>query len=167
VSEDISLSGKAVIGQTVNSPEIQSLRSVVKAFPADVDLHSEPIPPEWIISGAPQARVQRLVRTRDRSGSVVVWDCTAGSFEWHYVQDETLLVVSGEAFLQLPDGQERCFGPGDVGFFPAGTICKWRVAEYIRKVAVLKESMWPPFGYCLMQWNKLVRAVGLTRRTRI
>jgi uncharacterized protein len=166
VSEDISLSGKAV-GQTVNSPEIQSLRSVVTAFPPDVDLHSEPIPAEWIISGAPQARVQRLVKTRDLVGLVVVWDCTAGSFEWHYAQDETLLVVSGEAFLQLPNGQERRLGPGDVGFFPAGTICKWRVAEYIRKVAVLKESMWPPLGYCLTQWNKLLRAVGLARRTRI
>ena len=106
-----------------------------------------------------------LVRSRDYTESVVVWDCTAGSFRWHYSQDETLFVITGEAFLQLENGDERRFGPGDVGFFHAGTTCTWRVADYIRKVAVVRETMWRPLGMCLKGWKKMLRVVGLAGKS--
>ena len=71
----------------------------------------------------------------------------------------------------LENGEERRFGPGDVGFFPAGTTCTWRVATYILKVAVLRESIWRPLGYCLKAWKKILRMLGLLgealRRSRI
>jgi uncharacterized cupin superfamily protein len=135
------------------------------ATPANVELNPEPIPQEWILSGEPVARGKNLVRSRDWTSTVVVWDCTAGSFRWHYSQDEAILVISGEAFLMLENGTERRFGPGDVGFFPAGTTCTWRVAEYIRKVAVLRESMWQPLGFCLKIWKKFLRVVGLAGKS--
>ena len=141
------------------------LRSIVAATPANVELAPEPIPQEWIISGTPVARGKMLVRSKDYTESIVVWDCTAGSFRWHYSQDETLLVISGEAFLLLENGSERRFGPGDLGFFHAGTTCTWRVADNIRKVAVVRETMWPPLGMCLKAWKKLLRVVGLAGKS--
>jgi len=141
------------------------LRSIVMALPANVDLDPEPLPQEWVLSGAPIARSKILVRSRDWTSSVVVWECTAGSFTWYYGQDETIFVISGEAFLLLENGSERRFGPGEVGFFPAGTTCTWRVAESIRKVAVLRESMWRPLGFCLKAWKKLLRMVGISGKS--
>jgi uncharacterized protein len=141
------------------------LRSIVMASPASVALEPEPIPPEWILSGTPIARSKHLVRSRDWTSSVVVWDCTPGQFRWHYNQDETILVISGAAFLLLENGEERRFGPGDVGFFPAGTTCKWRVSEHIRKVAVLKEDMWRPLGFGVKAWKKVLRMAGLAGKS--
>jgi hypothetical protein len=134
-------------------------------LPVSVELDPEPLPQEWILSDAPVARSKILVRSRDWTSSVVVWDCTAGRFTWHYGQDETIFVVSGEAFLLLENGEERRFGPGEVGFFPAGTTCTWRVAENIRKVAVLRESMWPPLGFCLKGFKKVLRIIGLSGKS--
>jgi uncharacterized cupin superfamily protein len=166
VSKVVSLSRDASAEHTGDiHPESTLLRSIVMATPASVDLDPEPIPQEWILSGTPVARSKNLVRSRDWTSSVVVWDCTAGRFTWHYSQDETILVISGEAFLLLENGEERRFGPGEVGFFPSGTTCTWRVADYIRKVAVLRESMWRPLGFCLKAWKKLLRVMGLAGKS--
>jgi uncharacterized protein len=166
VSKVVSLSRDASARPVNNSqPDSALLRSIVMAAPASVELDPEPIPQEWILSGAPVSRSRNLVRSRDWTSTVVVWDCTAGSFRWHYSQDETILVISGEAFLMLENGEERRFGAGDVGFFPAGTTCTWRVADYIRKVAVLRENMWRPLGFCLKAWKKLLRIVGLSGKS--
>ena len=127
--------------------------------PATVELQPEPIPPEWILSGAPVARSHKLLTSHDWTSTIVVWDCTAGHFTWRYGQDEVILVVSGEAFLINDKGEERRFGPGDIGFFPAGTLATWRVADYIRKVAVLRETMWRPLGFILKVSKKLLRIV--------
>jgi len=151
----------------VGQVESTLLRSIVMATPANFELDPEPIPQEWILSGTPISRGKNLVRSRDWTSTVVVWDCTAGRFRWHYSQDEAILVVSGEAFLLLENGEERRFGPGDVGFFPAGTTCTWRVADYIRKVAVLRETMWRPLGFCLKIWKKFLRVVGLSGKSPI
>jgi uncharacterized cupin superfamily protein len=166
VSKVVSLSRDASVEHAgASHSESALLRSIVTATPANVELEAEPIPQEWILSGAPVARSKSLVRSRDWTSSIVVWDCTAGRFRWHYSQDETILVVSGEAFLMLENGEERRFGPGDLGFFPAGTTCTWRVAENIRKVAVLRESMGWPLGFGLKAWKKLLRIVGLSGKS--
>jgi uncharacterized cupin superfamily protein len=141
------------------------LRSITTATPASVELDLEPIPQEWILSGEPIARSKTLTRSRDWTSAIVVWDCTAGTFRWHYSQDETVLFLSGEAFLQLENGEERRFGPGDLGFVPAGTTCTWRVADSVRKVAVLRESMWRPLGFCLKAYKKLLRVVGISGKS--
>jgi uncharacterized cupin superfamily protein len=105
--------------------------------------------------------------SRDWTSSVVVWDCTAGTFHWHYGQDEAIIVVSGSAVLLQSDGEERRIGPGDVGFFPAGTIAKWRVDDYIRKIAVLREPVWRPVGIGMKVWNKALRTAGFKRERPI
>ena len=166
MAKEVSLSSDAAVG-SASSPHFESaiLNSIVMATPANVELGPEPIPQEWILSGSPVSRSKLLARSRDWTSSTVVWDCTEGSFHWHYSQDETVLFLSGEAFLLLENGQERRFGPGDLGFFPSGTTATWRVAGQVRKIAVLKESMWPPFGLCLKAWKKLLRAIGLAGKS--
>jgi len=166
VSKVVSLSHNTSAERNAGGQsESALLRSIVMTLPVSVELDPEPLPQEWILSDAPVARSKILVRSRDWTSSVVVWDCTAGRFTWHYGQDETIFVVSGEAFLLLENGEERRFGPGEVGFFPAGTTCTWRVAENIRKVAVLRESMWPPLGFCLKGFKKVLRIIGLSGKS--
>ena len=128
---------------------------------ATVELNPEPIDGQWILSGSPIARSKIVARSSDWASSLVVWDCTAGQFRWHYGQDEAIIVISGAAYLLGDDGEERRFGPGDYGFFPAGTVATWRVDDYIRKIAVLREPLWRPVGFALKAWNKLLRKAGL------
>jgi uncharacterized cupin superfamily protein len=146
-------------------PENAMSKSIVMATPATVELQPEPIPREWILDGTPDARSKTLARSHDWASHIVVWDCTPGRFHWHYSADEVILVVSGEAFMINDKGEERRFGPGDLGFFPAGSSCTWRVTEPIRKVAVLRESMWRPLGFGLKACKKLLRVAGLAGKS--
>lgn len=139
-------------------------QSIVRVAPIGVDLNPAPIRPEWVLEGSPMAWSREVARSRDRMSQVVVWECSAGLFMWHYSKDESLIVISGEAFLTTESGQELRLGPGDVGFFPAGTTCTWRVPGPLRKVAILGEPMWGPLGFVVKAWNRLLQMAGLRGR---
>jgi uncharacterized cupin superfamily protein len=139
--------------------------AIVTAIPATVDLEPEPIPTEWIVSGTPVARCKKIVRSPDRTSHIVIWDCTPGSFKWHYGMDEAIVIISGEAFMTNDNGEERRFGPGDFVFFPAGSWATWRITETLRKVGVLKENMWLPLGLAVKAWHKLLRILGLAQKS--
>jgi len=134
-------------------------KSIVIAAASTADLTAAPVTPDWVINGVPKTRSRKLARSRDRTSYVIVWDCTAGRFNWHYDKDETLVVLSGEAFITNEKGEERRIGAGDVVFFPAGTSSKWHVPEYIKKVAVLRHTMPRPIGFGVLVWNLLLRIV--------
>jgi len=138
-------------------------KSVVMAVPANVDLGPtmQPMRPDSVLSGKPESRSKVLVRSRDWTAHILIWECTAGRFNWHYEQDESVVVVSGEAFMINENGEERRFGAGDVGFFPAGTSCTWYVPNGFRKVALVREPLWYPLGFAVKAWNKLLRMAGL------
>lgn len=102
------------------------------------------------------------MRSHDLTSDIVVWECTAGRFECHYSQDEVVMVVAGEVFITHQNGEEQRLGPGDLGFFPAGTSCVWRVPVSVRKIAVLRETMWRPVGLGLKIWKRLLRTVGIS-----
>ncbi len=140
-------------------------KSVLMVDPATVELEPEPIPESWILSGTPKASSKTMARSHDWTSHTVVWECTAGRFQWHYATDESILVVSGEAFMLEEDGGERRIGPGDLGFFPAGTSCTWRVKDRIRKVAVLREPLWRPLGLALKVWHKFLRVAGFSGKS--
>jgi uncharacterized protein len=138
--------------------------AIVMTTAADVDLgvDAQSFPSKWVLDGAPESKSKILARSSDSTANVEVWECTAGLFRWHFDRDEVIVVISGEAFLIRENGTERRFAVGDVGFFPAGTHCTWRVDEHFRKVAVLKENIWGPLGFALKCWSKLSRvATGL------
>ncbi len=135
-------------------------KSVVVVSPDVGNLYPEPIPRNWVLSGAPKAWSKVTLRSRDWVSRIVVWECTAGRFKWHYRSEEFIKVVSGEAYTINERGEERRFGPGDVGLFPAGSSCIWRVPQYFRKIAVLREPLWPPLGLCLKLWNKFLHELA-------
>ena len=138
-------------------------KSIMTATPATLELDQPgSIPSDWVLIGKPETRRKMLGRSHDWTSSVVVWECTAGGYTWHYDQDEVIMVISGGGFMTDEKGEERWFGPGDVAFFPAGTTCTWRHPDHFRKVAVLKESLWRPLGFALKVWKKILRNIGLT-----
>lgn len=142
---------------------------VVIVTPADVKLEDglQPLLPGSVLGGAPASRSKTLVRSKDWAANLVIWECTAGRFRWHFTQDETLFVVSGETIMIGDMGEERRLGPGDIAFFPAGTRCTFVVPNGIRKVAVVRESMWRPLGFSLKVWNKLLRSTGLAGKSQL
>jgi uncharacterized protein len=168
VAKVVSLSRDAFVEGNRNGQAADgSLQSILMVTPASVELEPEPIPSDWIVSGSPEARCRKMVRSRDRTSHIVVWDCTPGTFRWHYDMDEAIVVISGEAFMINHKGEERRFGPGDLAFFPAGSSCTWRITETLRKVGFLRESLWRPLGFILKAWHKLFRIVGLGGRSPI
>jgi hypothetical protein len=131
-------------------------KPVVFAYPADVELTDAPIAPHWITEGTPRARAAKLAVTADGTSTVMAWSCSAGRFTWNYAIDETLHVISGEAFVTDDQGVERRLGPGDMVFFPAGSRSNWYVPHEIRKIAFCRHAMPRPLGVMLRTWNKLV-----------
>jgi uncharacterized cupin superfamily protein len=140
-------------------------KSALIAAASTAGLNATSIARDWILEGKPETRSKELARSHDRTSHVMVWDCTAGRFNWHYNKDETLVVIEGEAFISDQNGGERRIGPGDIVFFPAGTSAMWRVPNYIKKVAFLRHTIPRPFGFCVLAWNLLLRIVGLRRRS--
>jgi uncharacterized protein len=136
-------------------------KSIVIEASASADLEPSSISPDWILAGTPEARYKVLARSHDRTSWVVVWECTAGRFNWHYGEDETVVVISGEVFITNKKGEERRLGPGDMGFFPAGSSCTWRVNDRVKKVAVLRQNLPSPLGIGVRAWHKLLQILGL------
>jgi len=138
-------------------------KQIVTATPIAFDLGpgTVPILPHWVLNGSPLTRTKQLLRSRDYTSNIVVWECSAGSFNWHYNQDEMVVIVAGEVFITNEKGEERRLGPCDMAFFPAGTVVKWRVPQCVRKVAIVRETLWWPAGFALKAYKKLLRMVGL------
>jgi|SRR5215471_14177177 len=139
-------------------------REIVIATPKACELGAETISisPNWVVSDTPISRIKTVVRSRDWTSHVLVWECTRGKFKWRYRQDEVAVIVSGEAFITTDESQERRLGPGDLAIFPAGSSCTWRVPERVRKVAVIRETMWWPLGLGLKVLKKLLRLADAT-----
>jgi uncharacterized cupin superfamily protein len=127
---------------------------------ASAELVPAPISPGWILAGAPEARNKTLAISHDRTSTIVVWECTAGRFKWHFSEDETLVVISGEFFVTPEKGEERRLGQGDVGFFPAGSTCITRVENHVKKIAVLRKDLPPPLGIAARAWHRFLRIGG-------
>lgn len=138
---------------------------MLSATLADVKLERGSIPSEWFLSGQPETRSKLLGKSRDRLAYIMLWECGAVSYKWHYRTDEAYIVLSGEGFMTDEKGVEHRFGPGDVAFFPAGTNATWRHPDHFRKVAVLKDSIWPPLAFALKAWNRLFQALGVSGKS--
>lgn len=138
---------------------------IVLETAASVELNSEPIPKDWILSGSPEARAKKLAKSADFTSYIMVWDCTPGRFTWHYNKDETLVVVSGEVFITNEGGVERRLGPGDFAFFPGGSSATWNVTSRLRKVAVVRETMPRPLGFVIRGFKGALRRAGLAGKS--
>jgi glyoxylate utilization-related uncharacterized protein len=91
----------------------------------------------------------------------MVWECTAGRFNWNYNEDEIVMVIAGEVFITTENGEERRLSQGEMAFFPAGSSCTWRVSDRIKKIAILRKDLPPLLGFGVLAWHKLLRMAGL------
>src|SRR5258707_13453427 len=100
-------------------------RPEISNFSSRLELQSAPIAPDWIVDGAPLARNRVLAPSTDGSGWTMLWDCTAGTFDWHYSFDETVHVIEGSVTITDAKGVSRTLRAGDMGFFPAVAAARW------------------------------------------
>ena len=104
-------------------------------------LSPAPIPDDWILEGKPLARCRRLAGSTDGLGSTLMWDCTAGRFNWYYKADETVYVVEGSMTVVDDAGQLSHLKAGDAFLFPKDTRFEWTVHTYVRKVAFVHQPV--------------------------
>ena len=100
-----------------------------------------PIPKTWILDGSPVARKKTLAGSSDRLANTLMWDCTAGRFNWFYDEDEVIHVLEGSVVIEDEAGVRRRLQAGDTFLFPAGSRFHWTVPHYIRKIAFLREPL--------------------------
>ena len=97
-----------------------------------------PIRAEWILEGNPLAQAKVLSTSSDRTAKTVIWDCTAGRFNWIYDIDETIYVLEGSVLIKDQTGNSRRVAAGETIFFRAGSQAEWTVEGYIRKIAFFR-----------------------------
>jgi uncharacterized cupin superfamily protein len=100
------------------------------------DLGDCPIHEPHVIAGAPVARATCLTASPDGGISTHIWDCTAGTFHWHFGVDEIVHILDGEVHVTGDDGHTQTLRAGDVGHFAYGSHTVWDVPQYVRKLAV-------------------------------
>jgi uncharacterized cupin superfamily protein len=114
---------------------------VIKLAAGSVSLNPSPIYSNWILEGSPIARHKVLSSSADGTASTLIWDCTAGRFNWFYDVDETIFVLEGGVVLRDVAGTARRLSAGDSVFFPAGARAEWTVETYIRKLAFCRAPL--------------------------
>lgn len=134
---------------------------VVAAAIDDLKLEPAPIRREWILAGNPQARASTHSAARDSQATTAVWDCTAGTFRWHFDWDETVVIVEGDVHVTVEDGSARTLKAGDIAYFPAGSRAVWHVEDYVRKVAFCRRQFPAPVTIALKARDRMRR--GLVR----
>lgn len=99
-----------------------------------------PIERSWIIEGEPVAELSILSKSADSRAWTVVWQCSAGKFDWHYAFDETLLILDGSIVIEADGMPPTRHGPGDVIFFKEGAHAIWHVENSVRKLAFCRRT---------------------------
>jgi hypothetical protein len=129
------------------------------AHTAAVDLESSPIAPPWIIAGDPIARAALLSKSADGLAWSMIWECSAGVFNWYYDLDETILILEGSIVLESATMCATRYGPGDVIFFKHGAHAIWLVEGHVRKLAFFRRS--PPrlVAFVLRACSKIKKAL--------
>lgn len=120
-----------------------------------VALDAAPIPPAWIVAGHPQARARELSRSRDGAAVSLIWDCTAGEFDWRFGVDEWVHILEGSVHVSDEHGVWSELTPGTVALFRAGVVSRWRVEGYVRKLAICRHAMPTPMGFAVRALTRL------------
>jgi len=117
---------------------LTGVENLIDFASVDIELQPAPIRPAWVLEGAPVTRNRFVFVTGDRQLRTVVWDCTAGRFNWFYDEEETVYIMQGSATIKRPDGTTVTLQPGDMAFFHQGSQAEWTVDQYVRKLAYLR-----------------------------
>jgi uncharacterized protein len=130
-----------------------------------VVLNPSPIYPSWVIEGNPIARNKVLSSSADGAASTLIWDCTAGRFNWFYDVDETIYVIEGGVVIRDVTGLQRRYNAGDSIFFPAGARAEWHVEKYIRKIAFCRTPLPASLVFAKRGFRFLKRLMGTSGST--
>jgi uncharacterized cupin superfamily protein len=123
----------------------------------DRELELAPIEPSWIRGGSPVARNSILSTSADGDATTILWECSAGEFDWHYEIDETIYILQGAVVIQSDSMPATRYSAGDVIFFQRGASARWRVEDRVRKLAFCRHVRDP-------LWIRMPR--GVWRRLR-
>jgi uncharacterized cupin superfamily protein len=101
--------------------------------------HTEPF---VIEAGNPTQRDSPLF-TNDTSNMYVgMWDSTAFESEMKpFPAHEFVQLLEGEVSITEKNGETQVFKAGDAFFIPMGTVCQWRVKNYIKKYYAIVEPV--------------------------
>jgi uncharacterized cupin superfamily protein len=125
-----------------------------------VQLNPAAINPDWVLEGNPVTHNKLLSTSADGTASTLIWDCTAGRFNWFYDVDETVYVLEGSVTIKDPEGSARRVIAGDWIFFPKGSRAEWTVHHYVRKVAFCRSPMPKPVEYARRVYRVLKKLTG-------
>jgi len=93
--------------------------------------HTEPF---VIEAGAPIQRDSPLFTNDSNNMFVGMWDSTAfESIMKPFPSHEFVQLLEGEVSITEENGDTHEFVAGDAFFIPMGTVCQWRVRDYIKK----------------------------------
>ncbi len=62
-----------------------------------------------------------------------IWTCEASSFDWHYDDKESCLLLEGQVTVTPDGGESIKFGLADLVVFPSGVNYRWDVHKAVRK----------------------------------
>ncbi|HMH88773.1 MAG TPA: cupin domain-containing protein [Steroidobacteraceae bacterium] len=139
---------------------IESIESIIKLGVGQVILNPAPIRPDWVLEGDPITRNKILSSSVDGTATTLIWDCTAGRFNWFYDVDETIYVIEGSVTVKDFGGLPRRLQAGDTIFFPAGARAEWHVEDYIRKIAFCRVPLPRTVRVAKRGYQFLKRLVG-------
>lgn len=125
------------------------------------------INPNWILSGSPQQRHKQISKSDDGTSWTVVWECSAGSFDWHYYTDETAIILSGEVIIIDKYGKSYKLRGGDVAFFSSGEKFSWHVTDNVKKIAILRKHIPEPFAFFVRIWHRVLRICGVRGKSTL
>jgi uncharacterized protein len=132
-------------------------RSLIETTNLVVDLTPRPIELSWIIEGNPQAKWCVLSKSDDGLASTMVWECSAGKFNWYYDFDETILILEGSIVLESDTMPATRYGAGDVVFFRDGAHARWHIEDRVKKLAFCRKTQPVMVGLALRVFSKLRR----------
>jgi uncharacterized cupin superfamily protein len=124
-------------------------------------LEAAPIPSDWILEGEPVTRCRRLWGSTDDMAFTVMWDCTAGRFNWFYDIDETVCILEGSVILTDIHGERRTLQANDTFYFPCGSRYHWTVPSYVRKVAFIHVPLPPKLRYAKRVYRSFKSWIGV------
>jgi uncharacterized protein len=130
-------------------------RALIETTNLAVNLTPRPIEPSWIIEGKPDAQWCVLSQSADGLATTMVWECSAGKFNWHYDFDETVLILEGSIVLESDTMPSKRYAAGDVIFFKDGAHARWHIEDRVRKLAFCRKTQPVWLGFALRVFLKL------------
>ena len=91
------------------------------------------LPAAQVLEDEPAVAERTLATSADGRRETGVWEISPG-VSTDVEAEETFVVISGRATVEIEDGPTLELAPGVVGAFPAGARTTWRVTETLRKV---------------------------------